>query len=154
MISEQSTPADARHTALDETTVLGRNKRILLAALGQGGATTATVTYAGSGDSGSVEDVTVETSTGAEFDVAVPVTVFAEQSVYQDGGWLATVVEQQVPIEQALSDCAESALERLHGGWEDGDGASGSVIFDCRSDNVRIEHTAYYTDSEDEETTL
>lgn len=154
MTAEQSTTSNPGATGLDETTVLGRNKRILLAALKQGGASTATVTYTGSGDSGSVEDVSIQTTENAEFDSTAPIIVFAEQGIHQDGTWLATVVEQQMPIEQALQDFAESALERLYGGWEDGDGASGSVIFDCRGDTVRIEHTAYYTDSDYVETTL
>lgn len=153
MTSEQSTPADPGPMALDETTALGRNKRILLAALKQGGASAATVTYAGSGDSGSVESVTVETPPDTEFDSTTPITVFADQGVYQDGVWHTVLVERQVSIEQALGDFAEEALELLHGGWENSDGASGSVIFDCQ-DEVRIEHTAYYTDSDYEETTL
>jgi hypothetical protein len=155
MTSEQSAPIDHPNpTALDEATVLGRNKRILLAALKQGGASTATVTYAGSGDSGSVESVTFETSPDSDFDGALPIAVFADQGVYQDGAWHTPLVEQQVSIEQALGDFAEEALELLHGGWENSDGASGSVIFDCQDGTVRIEHTAYYTDSEYEETTL
>lgn len=154
MTAEHSPTADPGTTGLDETTVLGRNKRILLAALKQGGARTATVTYAGSGDSGGVEDVSIEATENAEFDGTVPINVFAEQSVYQDSTWLTTVVEQQMPIEQALQDFAESALELRYGGWEDGDGASGSVIFDCQDDTVRIEHTAYYTGSDYVETTL
>ena len=61
---------------------------------------------------------------------------------------------QQVSIEEALRDFAEAALELLHGGWENSDGASGSVIFECPGDTVRIEHTTYFTDSDHEETTL
>lgn len=116
MTAEHTTTADPCAAGLDETTVPGRNKRILLPALKQGGARTATVTYAGSGDSGSVEDVSIETPENAEFDSTAPIIVFAEQGVYQDGTWLATVVEQQMPIEQALQDFAESALELLYGG--------------------------------------
>jgi hypothetical protein len=65
-----------------------------------------------------------------------------------------TTVEQSVSIEQALRDFADAAIELVHGGWENGDGGSGSVVFDCQSGIVRIEHTAYFTDSDYEETTL
>ena len=139
---------------LDESSVLGRNKRILLAALKQAGVGTATVTYAGSGDSGSVEEVTIEAPQGSEFDSTAPITVFAEQGIYQDGAWHTAVIEEQVSIEQALRDFAEAALELLHGGWENSDGASGSVIFECQGDTVRMEHTTYFTDSDYQETTL
>lgn len=154
MTSEHTTTPEHGPTALDETTALGRNKHILLAALKQGGATSATVTYAGSGDSGSVEDVTIEAPEGTGFDSSVAITVFMDRGVYQDGAWQTATVEQQVTIEQALSDFAEQALELVHGGWENNDGASGSVVFDCRTDTVSIEHTTYYTDSDYEETTL
>lgn len=154
MTSDQSTPADPGPMALDETTALGRNKRILLAALKQGGASTATITYAGSGDSGCAEDVTIETLDGVGFHSLAPITVFIDQGVYQDGVWQTALAEQQVSIEQALRDFAEEALELLHAGWENSDGASGSVIFNCQADAVRVEHTAYYTESDYEETAL
>ena len=113
------------------------------------------MTYAGSGDSGSVEEVSGrDAATGARFDTLALITVFADQSDYQDGAWHAIVVEQQVSIDQALRDFAEEAVELLHGGWENNEGASGSVIFDCQNGTVRIQHTAYFTDSDYEETTL
>lgn len=149
-----SIPEEPTTRSLDESSVLGRNKHILLAALKHGGASSATVTYVGSGDSGGVEDVIVETTRDGGFDTSVPITVFAEQSTYQDQAWQASVIELQVSIDQALRDFAEEAVDLLHGGWEDGDGASGSVVFDCHSDTVRVEHSAYFTDSDYEETSL
>ena len=158
MTPEQtSNPADSAEPAryvIDEASVLGRNRRILLATLVQAGAVTATATYVGCGDSGGVEDVSVEMPAEAPFDLAVLVTVFAERGVFENGEWQATVVEQQLSIEQALRDFADEAIDVVHGGWENGDGGSGSVIFDCQAGRVRIEHTAYFTDSDYEETTL
>ena len=56
MTPEQtSNSADATEPAryvIDEASVLGRNRRILLATLAQAGAVTATATYVGCGDSG------------------------------------------------------------------------------------------------------
>lgn len=149
-----SAPVEAATTVLDASSILGRNRPILLAALKQGGIRTATVTYAGSGDSGSVEEVVVEPATGTGFDTLAPITVFANQSDYRDRAWHASVVEQQVSIDQALRDFAEEAVELLHGGWENNDGASGSVVFDGENGTVRVEHTAYFTDSDYEETEL
>ena len=143
----------ARHV-IDEASVLGRNRRILLATLVQAGAVTATATYVGCGDSGGVEDVSVEMPAEAPFDMAALVTVFAERGVFENGQWQTTTVEQQISIEQALRDFAAEVIDVVHGGWENGDGGSGSVIFDCQAGTVRIEHTAYFTDSDYEETTL
>ena len=158
MTPEQtSNSADATEPAryvIDEASVLGRNRRILLATLVQAGAVTATATYVGCGDSGGVEDVSVEMPTEAPFDMAGLVTVFAERGVFENGKWQTTVVEQQLSIEQALRDFADEVIDVVHGGWENGDGGSGKVIFDCHAGMVRIEHTAYFTDSDYEETTL
>ena len=158
MTQEQtSNSADATEPAryvIDEASVLGRNRRILLATLVQAGAITATATYVGCGDSGGVEDVSVEMPAEAPFDMAALVTVFAERGVFENGEWQTTTVEQQLSIEQALRDFADEVIDVVHGGWENGDGGSGSVIFDCQAGTVRIEHTAYFTDSDYEETTL
>ena len=158
MTPEQtSNSADATEPAryvIDEASVLGRNRRILLATLVQAGAVTATATYVGCGDSGGVEDVSVEMPAEAPFDMAALVTVFAERGVFENGEWQTTTVEQQLSIEQALRDFADEVIDVVHGGWENGDGGSGSVIFDCQAGTVRIEHTAYFTDSDYEETTL
>ena len=139
---------------IDEASVLGRNKGILLAALMKGGANAATATYVGSGDSGSVEDVSVEMPTDIPFDLAALITVFAERSVFEDGRWHTSIIEQEESVEQALLDFADAAVDLVHGGWENNDGGSGRVIFDSQGGTVRIEHTAYYTDSDYEETTL
>lgn len=154
MSNDPSATAEPATTVLDASSVLGRNRPILLAVLKQGGVSTATVTYAGSGDSGSVEDVAVESAAGTGFDTLALITVFANRSDYLDHEWQTTVVEQQVSIDQALRDFAEEAVELLHGGWENNDGASGSVVFDCENGTVRVEHTVYFTDSDYEETVL
>ena len=152
--SNAADPAVSARQVIDEASVLGRNRRILLATLAQAGAVTATATYVGCGDSGGVEDVSVEMPSETPFDMSALVTVFAERGVFEDGRWKTTMVEQEVNVEQALRDFADEAIDLVHGGWENGDGGSGSVIFDCQAGTVRIEHTVYFTDSDYEETTL
>jgi hypothetical protein len=158
MIQEQtSSTADAAEPAryvIEESSILGRNRRILLTTLAEAGAVIATATYVGCGDSGGVEDVSVEMPAATSFDMSAPVTVFAERGVFENGRWETTMVEQEVSVEQALRDFADEAIDLVHGGWENGDGGSGSVIFDCQAGTLRIEHTAYFTDSDYEETTL
>lgn len=152
--SNAADPAVSARQVIDEASVLGRNRRILLATLAQAGAVTAAATYVGCGDSGGVEDVSVEMPPETSFDMSALVTVFAERGVFEDGRWKTTMVEQEVSVEQALRDFADEAIDLVHGGWENGDGGSGSVIFDSQAGTVRIEHTAYFTDSDYEETTL
>lgn len=143
-------PAPVEPTAprLDEASILGRNKHILLSALRRAGITQVTVTYVGMGDSGSVDGVEAEMPEGTHFDAMAPVAIHAQKATYNDGAWQTVEIEQSMPIEQVLSDFADDIVDWLHGGWEDGDGASGSVVFDCAADNVRVEHNAYFTDSE------
>lgn len=106
------------------------------------------------GDSGGVEGVEAAMPEGTCFKAMAPVTLHTQRATYSDGAWQTTEVEHSVPIEQALRDFADEIVDWLHGGWENGDGASGSVVFDCAKDSVRIEHTAYFTDSDYEETVL
>lgn len=148
MTNDSSEPVERVSPTLDEASILGRNKRILLSALRQAGITQVTVTYVGMGDSGSVDGVEAKMPEGTHFDTMAPVTLHAQQATYSDGAWQTTEVEQSMSIEQALRDFADEIVEWLHDGWEEGDGASGSVVFDCTADNVRVEHTAYFTDSE------
>lgn len=147
-------PVETPVPTLDEASILGRNKHILLSALRQAGITQVTVTYVGMCDSGSVEGVEAEMPEGTHFDAMAPVTLHAQRATYNDGTWQTIEVEQSMPVEQALRDFADEIVDWLHGGWEDGDGASDSVVFDCAADTVRVEHDAYFTDSDHTETVL
>lgn len=147
-------PADSTAPTLDEASILGRNKHILLSALRQAGITQVTVTYVGMGDSGSMEGVEAQLPEGTHFDAMAPVVLRTQRATYNDGTWQTVEVEQSTSIEQALRDFADEIVDWLHGGWEDGDGASGSVVFDCAADSVRVEHDAYFTDSDHTETVL
>lgn len=152
--SDAPAPVEPPAPTLDEASILGRNKRILLSTLRQAGITQVTVTYVGMGDSGSVDGVETEMPEGTYFDAMAPVALHAQRATYNDGTWQTIEVEQPMPIEQALRDFADEIVDWLHSGWEDGDGASGSVVFDCAADNVRVEHDAYFTDSDRTETVL
>lgn len=150
--SDEPAPVEPTSPTLDAASVLGRNKHILLSALRQAGITQVTVTYAGTGDSGSVYGVEAEMPEGTHFDAMAPVPLYANQAICSDGAWQTIEVEQSTSVEQALRDFADDIVDWLHGSWEDG--ASGSVVFDCAADSVRVEHNAYFTDSDYTETVL
>lgn len=157
MIPNNAQAPHPAQTALPEEAVLQKNKRILLAALRAGGASGATIRYEGSSDSGDITQVEIATVNGDSFDAKTCVKVFVEQQTYHDGQLHYSVIEQALPIEDALRDFASEALEQHHGGWENHDGASGQVIFRCgddpsaaddTDDSVTLEHTSYFTESD------
>lgn len=158
MISNHTPTPPSAQTVFPEETVMQKNMRILLAALRAGGATGATIRYEGSGDSGDITQVEITTANGDSFDAKTSVTVFVEQQTFHDGQLNYSVIEQVLPIEDALRDFASEALEQHHGGWENHDGASGQMIFLCNGndpdaaddtdDSVSLEHTSYFTESD------
>jgi hypothetical protein len=152
--SQENADAVSAVFRLPEESLAARNKPNLLAALSQHGVQTATVTYAGSGDSGGVEEVDYEIAEGAVFDGSATTKVFACQSHFESGEWHDFFFEQELCFDQALRDFAEEVLELVHGGWENGEGGSGSIVFDGVSATVRIEHSSYFTDSDYTETAL
>jgi hypothetical protein len=137
------------HTECEE-----KNKRILLTALREAGAATATVTYEGGGDSGYVESVDIQDADGAEIERSSRVAYCAVESRLESGAWHPAIVEKERPLEEALSDFAMAAVYLRHGGWENNEGGCGNVMFDTATGVVRIEHTAYFTESFCEETLL
>lgn len=129
------------------------NKTLLLDALKRAGAVRATVGYSG-GDEGFANATAGFDANGALVDCSDPVSVFVQHSHFLNGQWQSAVVQEERPLDDALSDFAMEAVEDRHSGWKNGDGGAGEVVFDCASEQVRIEHNDYYTESEYTETTL
>jgi hypothetical protein len=82
------------------------------------GVTKLTVHYSGSGDEGSVDGIDVE----------------------PEGLALPHELEEQV------GDLADEFLYAEHGSWGDGDGATGTIVFDPGEDKIINEHGWYFTD--------
>ena len=147
---------DSENSRLPEH--LQANKRTLIAALTVAGtATVAQIEYEGSGDSGSVQDVCITLGNGLPFDDQVTIDVLDRESCFTDGSWQHHTTVKSTTLRQALEDFAEEVLEELHDGWENNDGASGEVIFVLGKDGteeVRVEHNDYFTESDYTETQL
>ncbi len=148
-----STPPDADRPQ-NAAECLERNKPILLEALRRIGAVRASIAYHGGGDEGFEEQATAERCTGTAIDLQGEVRLFEQQNIFDNGQWQSRVELLERPLGAALSDYASQVLNQHYGSWEDGDGGYGEVIFDVVSDAVRIEHHAYFTDSDYSETVL
>ena len=144
-------------TTTDLSEHIRQNQRTLIAALTTGTAMVAQIEYGGSGDSGSVHNVCITTGDGSPFDDQVAIDVLVRENRFVDGTWHYATVVQSTTLRQALEDFAEQALEALPGGWENNEGADGEVVFvldKSGAASVRVEHNAYFTESDHTKTEL
>ena len=107
----------------------------------------ATVSYCGTGDSGGPEGVSFERPDGSALEPMPCLSLRQFADNYVDGQWRQHIIQAEYRLDDALTDLAMALVEELHSGWEDGDGASGEVIFDVQDAKVLVQHNAYFTDS-------
>lgn len=131
---------------------IAANRAAIFAALRDDGVLRAVVSYTGSGDDGGSEGVRFETATGLRGLDEMPVAPqYVVSSRYVESAWQTTVSLAEMPLNDAITDFAMDSVEQHFGGWENGDGASGEVVFDATAATVVIEHDSYFTDSEHSE---
>lgn len=130
------------------------NKTLLLEALKRAGAIQATVNYHGGGDEGLCNDAEARTPEGKVVDLSETTVVFRKQHHLNDGQWTTTMVKHEQPLGCALSDYAMEAVDRYHGGWENGEGGCGEVFFDCEHNTINIKHNNYVIETAYTETRL
>lgn len=146
--------SDAVPTSAEQAELF--NKRILLQALASHGIGQAAVVHSGCGDEGSASFDSFLDSSGQELSLGHPADL-AEVSV-----WRAALDDERQSIYQAgtaglpdaLVEFAEQLLDRLHGGWENGDGAEGRTLFNPGSDQIVVEHDDLYAARQRTETVL
>lgn len=146
IVPEDNLPSDEQ--------LRGETRSTLFAVLTEAGVDRATVSYCGSGDSGGPEDVVFERSDGTTLAPMPSLSLRRFSANYVDGQWRQHVVQASCRLDDALTDLAMALVDELHRGWEDGDGASGEVIFDVQDEKVRVHHNAYYTESDSTVTIL
>jgi len=111
-----------------------------LAKLKKLGATEVVIFFDGSGDSGSIESVSIRQSDGK----AVPnlddlfVDYPVEKSQYISGEWFNDVEIKQMPIADALEKYTYDELDRTNVDWYNNDGGFGELRIEL-SDDVSIE---------------
>lgn len=114
------------------------DRATVMAALKACGITKVVIRYDGYGDSGGVEECTVEGGKGQE-SLTVPV-----QTVILDWSSAEKTI-QMAPLRDVLETLAMQYVAVEHSGWENNDGGSGNVAFDPIADTVTVSHTENYT---------
>ena len=93
-----------------------------------------TVTYSGSGDSGGFDDFNYEGGSEAIEDELVEI----------EDGKGGTKTES---LRQVLEVTLDRLLDSEHAGWENNDGAEGTFTWDIATNELKLEHTEFYTES-------
>jgi hypothetical protein len=137
-------------TMIEEMILYGRRRRAaremskvsVMAALKACGITKVVIRYDGYGDSGGVEECSVEGGQGQE-SLAMPV-----QTAIVD--WpLAEKAIHTAPLREVLETLAMECVAADHDGWENNEGGSGDVTFDPVADTITVSHTENYIASQD-----
>lgn len=124
------------------------NKQPFLAALRQLGAKSLVITYAGSGDSGQIESLTVRDAHEEELNLgAATVTVLHSEGIFGDDGFRDRTEPRTQPLKEALESFVYDWLEDTQPGWEINDGSSGDCTIDVDDARFKLDHTTYYTES-------
>lgn len=116
------------------------NKKALFDVLAAAGIGTVVVTFDGSGDAGQIENVSAYDVAGT--DTALPEACVALADV--DFDTLATVTET-CGLREVVDSMAYDLLERVHDGWENGDGAHGEFTFTVASQSIVLDYNERYT---------
>jgi hypothetical protein len=103
--------------------------------------------YDGGGDEGSMTEVAAYDA-GGEADL--PSILCDHHSLEYDG----TISQRAISLEDALSGFAENAICARHCGWENGEGAYGTLVIDAASGAVTLTHNLRFIDYETSEAEL
>lgn len=125
------------------------NKQVLLEALRPLGAREVIVTYAGSGDSGQVEDVIVAPNT-IDLDATRVQVAEGHHSWDPETRTHGSVLElESRDLRTALSDFCDQAVGIAgHDGYENNDGGQGTLNVNVDDGAVTLEHADFYTESD------
>lgn len=134
--------------AILATEALAACKAAILPLLAEAAIALVRIEYDGGGDEGQVHDVSAFSAEGKPANL--PHAECAQHQLNFDG----SVTVDTVDLSAALDNLAESALEALYDGWENGEGAFGEVVIDVASGRVTLEHNSRFVSYETEEHAL
>ena len=110
------------------------------------------VRYSGSGDSGSVNEVEAFDRDAQPIKLTptpVPYTFTHTSYDFQTGNYETGVTEtKELPLSEAVEQWCYDLLEEHYPGWENNDGADGTIIIDPAKREGQIEHQIYFTQSD------
>jgi hypothetical protein len=114
------------------------NRDRLIAALDPFGIARVIVTFDGSGDEGQIEDIAAYNA--ANETLALPaITVHLVSETQQPAG-------ASIPLAEALENFAYDTLGEFQGGWQDNDGAYGTITLDVANGAASLDFNARFTD--------
>ncbi len=127
--------------------VEARCKAAFLPLLREQGITRVEIHYDGSGDEGSVSDVFAFAG-----DTATDLPdIQCDHVALEYSGRIST---QAMSLEDAVTAFADNAVCTHHSGWENGEGAHGTIEIDVASGAVTLTHNTRFIDYETSETEL
>ena len=71
--------------------------------------------------------------------------VILQYEGYGDSGGFENVPDK---LPEEVEDFLWDLLSQNEGGWENNDGGRGDIIWDVNTDEISIDHTQYYTESQ------
>lgn len=128
--------------------------------LRKAGATEVVIYFDGSGDSGSIESVSIYNADRQQVQVDQTVIYPKEKSTWIDDRWVNEIEHKEIPILEALEAYCYDELEKTQVDWYNNDGGFGEMRISL-SDTVSVElevnqryteyHTTTFSLNEDEE---
>jgi hypothetical protein len=108
------------------------------------------VSFDGSGDSGSIEDVAFEPAIDHQALAALTVEHVATARVLDDGTWKTITAAQQSTLNDAIEALTYDYLEETDINWYDNDGGFGTLVIDVPQGTVALDINCRYTESTSE----
>jgi len=122
-------------------------KTAVILSLRAAGIATVEITFDGYGDSGSIEEINCLDSSNGVTDCPSAELTFSGE---QDGNGPAPV--QPTSLHEALESIGYLALELHHPGWENNEGATGSLEIDASKASFVLECQLRYVDYDEHQT--
>ena len=114
-----------------------KNKHSLFDALDAKGINSVNVTFDGSGDSGGVEEINLDSKEGVDTNKVLTTIVdeveIYEGTQYSQEGITELFSDKPATVNDLIESICYDALKAHHDGWENNDGAYGEINFYCDS---------------------
>jgi hypothetical protein len=138
----EASQAQERERARLAAEALPLNKTALFDALTAAGITSVTVRFDGYGDSGQIEEVSVEANGAAATLPAATITIAQPSS---DSSRLDRT---SLPVAEAIETLAYGFLTDTHEGWPNNEGAFGDFVFDVAKRTITLDYNERFMESE------
>lgn len=137
--------------AVQQSYLYMENLRRLLPILRERGVECVSVSFDGSGDSGSIEDIQYMPHDPAiEAVRALTVECLQTERFFDEGNWTTRVSPVQSSLNDAITALTDDFLIEANVNWYDGDGGYGSLEIDVEAGTMELNIYVRYVNSENE----